>query len=206
VPPGRQRFPGPCGTYPTAVGNKWIEFDTSCYHCRDVVRFENVATGQVMTAPTNPTLVVDLNSAHLAQPICRPLAAAHPQIVQLLGRYVIVRDGQGYAVGRCGDALQRPIDPRRWPLADEAGLLLWGAPSGGQLDGLTLPAFGAATIHLPEQLDFVNAIALSGPYLYVENSTGQIWSTRLPEEMLPRDRSRPPTSPSVGILRSSSVR
>lgn len=183
-------FIGTCGTFPVAVGNRWIEFDTTCYHCSDTLGFQNIDTSQVRPRPpTPPGTLIDLDSATLTEALCRPVAGINPRVVQLLGRFVIIHGNGRYVLGHCGTNLTRPFDPRFWGLAAEEKLLVWeGPPPEASLHGLTLPGQRSLTIALPHQLDFPTEIALAGRDLFLENSTSQLWSTHLPRAVISSSR------------------
>lgn len=173
---------------PVAVGANWIEFDETCYHCAVTTVFQDLHTGVLRGDPRDTTTIVDLNSAALAKPVCRPLRVPAPAPGRSLffdGPFAIAEDAVHAVLERCGTHLHQRIGVVG---AQPGNLRAIAWLSGNShltgthdLSGRFLPTLRPFVISLPALIGYPNEVVLSTRRVYVVNNNNHVWVAASPK-------------------------
>lgn len=167
---------------PVAVGDRWLEFDEQCYHCRDTFAFQNLATGTTRPDPTNRTTYADPNSSALAKRICRPLRFPAGGSLFFDGRFGIFGTARGVFLEQCGSRLHRRLGLAT-PSTSTRQATLW-ISGAQQLRGLFFRGLRPFVVTLPISIGTPRAALLTSRHLYVlAGATDTLWRTNRPQGM-----------------------
>lgn len=177
-----------CGVFPIAVGARWIEFDVTCYHCGDTYVFENIRTGALERDPTTAEVIPNLNSVHVAAPVCAPLTVPHIQrngqasvwgALTFYGRFAIAA-GRAFALEKCGSPLHRAIDPNNWPMAPDLHAAIWATAHRDGYEGITYASLKRFQVRMPAALRHPTALSVVPGTIYALDSFGSVWRIAVP--------------------------
>jgi hypothetical protein len=208
---------------PDAVGQHWIRFDATCYHCADSYYFQNIQTGALRSDPTDATTFADLNSPTLAHKVCSQVhvlrvgAGDYFTIwgsLTFSGSFALATGTDTHGndaayLERCGTRGQRLLATgayANWlpPVAVNASVIVWQA-SPRRLNGLFLPSLQPFVIALPDSVvtepgflidpyTRVRQLALTSRSLYLLSyDLGELWRTPIPSAPAKPVDVRPPT-------------
>lgn len=159
---------------PDAVGQHWIRFAATCYHCADSYYFQNIRTGALRSDPTSATTYADLNSPTLARRTCSQVRVRRLNVdittewgpLTFSGSFALAlgTDTQGNDAAyleHCGTRAQRLLAVGPYsgstgttfapPVAINAHVIVWQS-NPRHLNGLFLPSLQPFVIVLPDSV------------------------------------------------------
>jgi hypothetical protein len=201
-----------CGPYDnctatlTDAGSEWLEFSRSVCpmdeHCSSTNLFQNTHTGELLPDPATQGghERADLDSPHLAQPICPPgtvpaglnlFTAPGPGLLRFEGRFAVttgarLKGGSATYLERCGSNLHQLIESNNaalepGPLAASPRAIVWlQTPPALHIE--FLPSRRRFATQLPRTASAVLALALTINRLYAIDQANTLWIAPLPRK------------------------
>ncbi len=202
-----EAFDSSGGCQVVGVGERWIEFETNCYHCANEYFLQPIPSGQpVEPAAVTPggSYAFDLNAASGTAPLCAPLTypgvpfypagggvLTQPGWIDPLGTVAVVattypapQGGSGADVflARCGKRTRKRLPLGAIGPAIARSAIAWWDPKHKQVRGLRLPNGRPFRLPLPAKFKyngFTPIVAVSDHDVYFKGD-GRLWQARLP--------------------------